>query len=233
MFRLWFVQISQFSSVVMASLGNTGKHKRSPPSLKEKREKKTVRSIPTVSVHTFGAPFTFEACICESKPGTDGFTNSVQKVMAGEQCCPCLEGAGFCDWVPRRVPGSRDSTILCSHEKKKCTFWRGIVIRHPGDAGSTAESRAEGLELMKKFFTDEEFTQFVPSEIATVDLSEDETPPPLDEFFLDRDIRKFVETEVDESFLNENFHQEHHDLAVKCWREEINFKFANELGFPK
>jgi len=165
----------------------------------------------------------------ESRPGTDGCTNSIKNVMGGEECCPHLESAGFCDWVERRAAGSKDSAILCSRKTK---FWRGIAIRHPGDEGSTAESRAQGLELLKRFFSDEEFTQFVPAEIATIDLSEEETPPPLDEFFLDPHIKKFMETEVEESFLNQNFHSEHHDLAVKCWRGETNFKFAKELGCP-
>jgi len=85
---------------------------------------------------------------------------------------------------------------------------------------------------MKTFFSDEEFIQFVPPEIATVDLSEEETPPPLDEFFLDRDIKKFMETEMEESILNESFCEDCHDLAVQCWRAGTNFKFAVELGHP-
>jgi len=190
-----------------------------------------MRNVPTISVHTFASPFTFEACVCESKPGTDGFTNTIQKVLEGEVSCPHLEEAGFCDWVHRRVPGSKDSEILCNRDSKKSTFWRGITIRHPGVEGSSTESRIEGLELMKTFFSDEEFIQHVPPEIATVDLSEDDAPP-LDDFFLDRHIQKFMETEIEESILNEHFCEEQHDLAVKCWRGGTKFKFATQLGFP-
>jgi len=211
----------------MSSPKNTN---RSPPTLKGKGSNKKARVPNTLQVFAFSDPFSFEACKCVAREGNDACTDSLQKVLDGELSCDCIEAAKFIECVCQRIPGS-DSQILCNADPKKSNFWRAVFIRCP-DGGSTKESREEGLEVLKRFFMDNQHIQHVPGEIDTVDLSDEENPPALDEFFLDRFIRRFMELDIDNTFLNEKFCEEHEEVAKKCWSHHTNSKFAHSLGCP-
>jgi len=212
----------------MSSLKNA---KRSPPSLKGKGNNKKGEKFPnTLEVCSFQAPLSLEACKCVGRPGNDACTNSLQKVLDGQLECDYIAEANFVEHVVQRIPGS-DSQIMCNSDPKKSSFWRCVFIRCP-EGGSTEESRQEGLQLLEKFFMDEKHIQCVPDDVDAVDLSNEDDPPALDEFFLDRDIRRFMELDIDMSFLNETFCEEHEEVAKKCWSHHTNSKFAHSLGHP-
>jgi hypothetical protein len=190
--------------------GPKRKKKDSVPTVERNLRKKKA-AVPTLYVHTFCAPFTFEAYIFETSPGNDGYMNSYKEIMKGNKRCKYLTNCLFSSYVFRRGDGDE---ILGN---VKDGYWRIIMIRYPSRKGSTAETREEGLHALRQFFSDKEFNKYPPRFIETEDLSNKENPPALDEFFLDRDIKDFMEEDVDASELNEGFYSKHKAFARKCW----------------
>jgi hypothetical protein len=210
----------------------------SPPKRKKKEGVPTVEgrltkrkpSVPTIYVRVFCEPLAFEAYVYEASPGNDGYMNSYKKVMKGELKCKYLTDALFSSYVFRRdIDSSSDDEIL---RNTKDGYWRIAMIRYPSKSGSTSKSRKEGLEVAKRFFQDKHYTDYPPREVETVDLSDAEDPPALDEFFLNRDIKTFIEEDVDGSELNEKFYEKHKAFACKCWSVTKPSDWALFLGFP-
>lgn len=211
---------------VDADSGPKRKKKDSVPTV-EGRLSKRKPAVPTLYVHTFCHPFTFEAYSFETSPGNDGYMNSYKEVMKGNRRCKYLTDALFSSYVFRR---GDDDNIL---ENSKDGFWRVLMIRYPSKKGSTVETRGEGFRALQQFFSDKEFNKYPPRFIETVDLSNRQNPPALDEFFLDRDIKTFMEEDIDSAELNEGFYSKHRAFARKCWSRKRPSEWACSLGFPE
>ena len=195
------------------------------------------RRSPTLTVHAFKEPLTFEAYIYEASPGNDGFVASFQKVMDGSDRCDYLTEANFTKFVWRRDPNhsndpNSENTILHNTSTAKKDFWRGIMIRYPNNEGSSPETREEGLQVLKSFLMDPQFTDYPPSDIETMDATNMEDPPALDEYFLDHGIKAFLTEDLEESDFDPGFYDRYTEFAQKCWSHSKPSKWALKLGFP-
>ena len=112
-------------------------------------------------------------------------------------------------------------------------FWRSVIIRTLTTGTSTEETRAEGLAVLKAFFLDRNFTNFLPAGIDCLDASDPSDPRPLDHFLQDRDIVSLIEEHVDESDLNAEFYDTFEACAKKMWTGSTYPSYAlSKLGFP-
>ena len=193
---------------------------------------------PTIYVHTFAEPLSFEAYIFETAPaneednfaGNDGYTAAYRKVMKGELKCKYLTDAFFSSYVFRRDPKSADpdGEILTGGNG----IYRLLMIRYPSKTGSTKQTRQEGLAVLKRFLQDKQFSDYPSSRLETVDASNQADPPALDEFFRSYDIKTFIEEDIDASELDEKFYSKHKRFAQKCWSVTKPSDWALSLGFP-
>jgi hypothetical protein len=55
-------------------------------------------------------------------------------------------------------------------------FWRKVLVSHPPGGVSTAETRAEGLAVLKAAFMSNNFTNYPPGDIETIDATDIENP---------------------------------------------------------
>lgn len=190
---------------------------------------------PRLTVVVFAKEFRFEAYFYEKGNGDQGFVNTLKDYMNGKISLTSeeLDKINLVDYVTRRVPNSDNETLTTApHE----TYPSNLFIRYPSIEGSTPETRKEGLEAIKAFLQDTRFNKYPPKEIDLIDLSvEDETMvPSLDEYFMDEDIRTFVEDNVRKDSLNENFAETFPDFARKCWRYNYISDYGrNNLGYSK
>ena len=77
-----------------------------------------------------------------------------------------------------------------------------------------------------------EYTQYAPSDITTVDMTNEDNPTPLSEFFLDADIRDIVEESINPADVNGTFATNFPELARKTWVGPNVSTWATGLWFP-
>ena len=118
-------------------------------------------------------------------------------------------------------------------------FWRNVIIRYPqNESGITIptseETRSAGLQVLKRFFCDETYSQYPlqPEQITVVDESDDENPPSLDMYFTDQQIRTFMLNHIEDKDLNNNFVNEYASVARFVWGGQNVSDWARTLGFP-
>ena len=112
-------------------------------------------------------------------------------------------------------------------------YWRQIIIRYvEGDEGTTPETRAEGLRILRDFFLDANNTKFPPSDILTEDVTNVEDPEPLDNYFIDEDIEAFMKEDIAEADLNASFVTRFPDTVRRCWSRGFVSQWARGIGFP-
>ena len=116
-------------------------------------------------------------------------------------------------------------------DPKKSKLWRKVILRYP-EGGTTPTTREEGLKVAKKFLMDSNFTDYPPSDITTIDATDEDDLPSLDQFFVNLDIKKIMQQELSSDILDCNFFQSYPDFAKKCWSGATNFVYALSLGFP-
>ena len=86
--------------------------------------------------------------------------------------------------------------------------------------------------MLKEFLMNPQFCDYPPHEITTIDATDPENVPSLDDFFLDNDIKDFMEEDVEALNLNANFYENFPEFAVKCWGGSNYSQWARSLGFP-
>lgn len=59
-----------------------------------------------------------------------------------------------------------------------------------------------------------------------IDLTNENDPPALDEYFMDNDIKTFMEEDIHEDQLNSQFAINYPYFARKCWR----YNYISEWG---
>ena len=206
-----------------ASLPKTTKGKK--PSGKD--AKKKGKTVPELHVVAFRKEFTMEAYMFCMNDGNDHY-NGFRKYANGESTYVRLDELGFGDVKYRRYPGTR-SQIYTNDGNNN--FWRVIFMRYLEEPSTTA-SHTEGLNAVKEFLMSTASSKWPPKEIATKDITNEADPHPLDAFFLDTDIEKFMKSYLDEDQFGEQFYETYGNFAQKCWSGPHDSKFANELGFP-
>ena len=205
------------------------KKKEKSPSMKDRRKMKQ-KNAPMITVRAFHSCFTMEAYFFEKNDGNDAFLHSYKKYTDNEITCSYLEAAGFTDMVYRRRTGSDNDILVNSDDKRP--FWRAIMIRYPPGGESTPETRQEGLTVARQFFLDSTFSDYPPKNIQIVDATSMDNPPPLDDFFLNKDIETFMKEDIEEDLLNGEFYEKYPALARKCWGGNFPSPFARSLGYP-
>lgn len=214
--------------------------KKSNVPLRGKSSEKTNYYPPVLTVYAFPSPFAFEAYIYSrgnqfNNDEDDVYLKKFEICMnpnpddPNQQPCPYLDEANFVKIVYRRKPNS-DNDHLVGVKKP---YWRQIMIRYPKEGDSTPETRQEGLEVLKKFMTDPDHTNYPPNEIVLRDATDEDNYMPLDHFFLDWDIKKFMVEDIPEEDMNNEFYEKFRDFADKCWAGKFKSEFAYKLGFPK
>lgn len=206
------------------------KVKTSPPSFKNGRSRNQVLRVTALHPN-----FDVEIYWLEKREGNDGYLYGVDQVLNGSKVCTYLTDKGFYDLVPRRIQRDIKDEILVNTEGKGKGTWRKLILRYcPDNGGTTAESRAEGLQVLKRFFMDENFSDYPPKEIETKDV----TPVPpaqphsMDMFLRDREIKAIMNQDLDAAVLDHTFYEKYSDFALFCWSVATDNAFANSLGFP-
>ena len=217
--------------------------KKSPTLLKNKAKsprrgdisKASKNKYPVLRCFTFDPLFRLEAYIYEKADGTgDGFMHNIRAYCNRKLECKEIDHLNLVDCNPRREPGT--DQIMCN---KGTQFWRNVIVRYPIDEGdndvpSDKETRKQGLQTLKSFFLNEEYTRYAPDNITLKDETDvpNYDPPALDMYFTDYAIRKIMEKHINEDELNENFVSRWPELAAKCWSGDKVSSWARTLGFP-
>ena len=235
-------QISQISSAASNNhMGPKNKESKGQPAKavaslpKRKKEGASPFSkksnLPTLTVHSFAEPLGLEAYIYEQKEGADGYLRGVEEVLSGQMTCDYFSNALFHRVVNRRIAKSPNNEILKFSDPQKSKLWRKIILRYP-EGGTSHVTRQEGLKIAKKFLMDNMFTKYPPNDIVTIDATDAENVPSLDQFFVDNDIKKILQQEISPNMLDCNFHANCTEFAAKCWSGATEFDYAISLGFP-
>ena len=115
-----------------------------------------------------------------------------------------------------------------SHNYPRCLFVRYLQE----DETSTPTTRAQGLAVLSAFFMDPNNSRYPPAAITTTDITNDENPPSLDQFFMDNDIIQFIQTDLDPNDLTNEFFVRFPVLAHQLWAGQNYPDYARSLGFP-
>lgn len=211
--------------------------KRNSPTKKKLTTPKAKGRIKTsyiIRCITFDSYFPFEMYIFE-KVGInrDGYLHRLRKHVENEEAVEYLNGKGFNQIVPRRVPQS-DNVIMVGNNG----YWRNVIIRYPKDEDdetieTTEETREEGLALLKRFVCDPNFSQYylTPDQVTTIDETDPENIPSLDTYFTDQNIRLIMMHHIEETDLTNTFVQRYPELAQNCWSGNHISEWAQSLGF--
>ena len=179
------------------------KKKTGKPGFTGTRKEKSI-----ITALGFMAPCVFEAY--KFAPATDrddGFTGGARGYFDGKftEVSADLNAAGFVSYVFRRFSPEVDEPMKGFENEK---IWRLYFIRYPPENESTAETRLEGMAALNRFFRDENFSKFpAKKDFEMCDATDEENFRPLDEHFLNSDIKKFLEEDVPEENLDENFYE--------------------------
>lgn len=195
---------------------------------KKKAKNKIGKNTPTISCYNFTTEFGFEAYTYTINDETDGFVTAFKKYMDGDKESAELDEANFTSFKVRRVPGDGNEIL-----KSPDGFWRRVMVRHPPTGESNAETREEGLRVLKEFFMNPVHTAYPPDSIATVDCGTLKDHLPLDQFFQDNDIAEFLRAEFADSVLNTDFFNDYTAFAKKLWSgPNYPDSARHKYGFP-
>ena len=197
------------------------------PPLNEKTSYKKP-ALPTLTVFAFHKDLPIEGYVYAKDDLNDAFIYGFKQVIDGLADCKDLIRANFSSYPYRRIPDTANSNLT----NERDGYNRCILFRYVPEGASTADTRAMGLQILKKFFLDGTFSKFPALDILTMDGTNTNDPHPLDAFFMDSDIEKIIKQEFDETELNIDFYKKYPELARKLWSGTSLYPdYANELGF--
>lgn len=181
-----------------------------------------------LEAYGFGCAIPLEAYIYEKGQGNNGFLQFYRKHVSNEKRNEMLQDAGFIALLDQRQSREVDQAAPLP---EKPEFHRAIMVRFL-ETESTAQTRREGLAILREFFMDRAHTQFPPSDIPCVDNTED-PPLAMDHFFLSEDIMNLLEQLVPEAERNEQFFSNHTELAKQFFSSPHPPQEAVEkYGYP-
>ena len=186
---------------------------------------------PQLKVIAFSEEFTFEAYFYEKNNGDEGYVYNLKEYMRGNLAHSSEDAdiLNLVDMVNQRLPNTNNVRATTSSSD---TYPRTLFIRYPPGNESTAATRQEGLHALKNFFQDPRFTAYPPANIDLTDLTDEENPPALDEYFMNEDIKTLMEEDVEPQHLNNDFATTFPEFARKCWKfNHISDWGLHFLGF--
>ena len=172
---------------------------------------------PQLKVITFADGFLFEACIYTKNNGDEGYVYQLKEYLRGNISLSSepIDNLNITGMVHQRKPNSNNEKMTTAFGE---TYPRTIFIRYPTNNESNSGTRQEGLQAIKTFLQDKRFTEYPPDDIDLIDLTNENDPPALDEYFMDNDIKTFMEEDTHEDQLNSQFAINYPYFARKCWR---------------
>ena len=193
--------------------------------------KKEKNRAPTLSVVSFGPPFTFEIYFFEKTETDDGFTHGITKQIRGEgQSHTLFDSANFISHLTRRIPGSDDVVM----RNKENDYERRLFLRYPPERESTKETRESGLNAVRSFLMDPRFSRYPPTVIDLRDLTNyDQTdfPTPMDDYMMNNDIKEAIIQCCDETDLDDEFKVNFPETSMCLWQSQHVGEFGSSLGF--
>ena len=180
-----------------------------------------------MTVRAFHSIFQMEAYIFEKGDGEDGFLNHIRQFCADDLESEVLTELGINNLVPRRMPNTNNVAMNGTRG-----YWRQIIIRYLDGEPSTPQTRQHGLAELKAFLLDPANTRYPPADIETEDVTDPENPQPLDHFFMDENIKEFMEEDIESHQLNPSFVTNFPEVARLCWAHHHVSEWARTLGFP-
>jgi len=204
------------------------KKSKQGPSMRNNLKKKKEKPNPTISVLGFQDPFyteIYEYALTDSKPG---FLNNFRKWSRGEIENDSLTEANFIGMKMQRNFALAGNEHLL-YEDGYPRFW---MIRYPPGNVSTAETRREGLRVLKTFFMSAQGTAYPPPNINIVDLTT-EVPVVFEKYFLDDDVEEILKISSDLEELCDTFYDRYTALAESIYLNKEPSAYAQTiLGFP-
>ena len=201
--------------------------------VKVKSPTRKVKGNLKIIVRAPPSPFTFESYTVEKPSGEEGYVWNVKKYVRehgeDDEASEELDAAKVVDCVTLRIPNTNNELLKVTHGS---TYSRTAFIRYPGGGESTPETRQEGLRLIAAFLKDSRFSKYPATAVDTIDLTDSENPIALDDYFLDQDIKDFMEEDVPQSDLTSTFATDFPDFARLCWKHNhISDWGRQNLGF--
>jgi hypothetical protein len=187
---------------------------------------KPVSAYPLLTCYSFHEDIQYEAYIYAKDAQNDMFLNSYRKASKQQELTKDLQDAGFVPYQRRRIPGTSTNAVL--KQQKDPNFDRIIIVRAV-ESKSTAETRKEGLKVLKAHFMNLANTNYPPENINTVD---NVTPSALDDLFLDEFIENLIKEMYDDDVLTNEFYSTYPEFAKMLWKGSHYSDFARSLGFP-
>ena len=198
-----------------------------PSSLKSTiAKKKAGKSEPTLFVWGMAVEFNIEFYAYVLNELNDGYTNPYKQYASGDKTVKILEDANFVSLKYQKRPDSHNEIMV--DEKG---YWRCIMIRKPKGGVSTAETRIEGLKILKEFFMSTETTAYPPKDIIMQDQTHPTQPHALGNFLQDNDVMEILKDTFDECHLFEDFFEMFTELAATIWSGPPYPECAVKLGF--
>jgi hypothetical protein len=134
------------------------KKARRAPNMRDKLAKKKEKPEPAICVQGFVDPLTFELYDYTITPTKPGFSNKFRMWAKGELEVETLTDANFVGFKLQR-----DNDISGNeHLLSKDGYARIWMLRFPPENDSTADTRAEGLRVLKEFFLSKVASDYPP-----------------------------------------------------------------------
>jgi hypothetical protein len=204
------------------------KKARHAPNMRDKLAKKKEKPEPAISVQGFVDPLTFEIYDYTITPTKPGFSNKFKMWAKGELHVEALTAANFVGFKYQRDNENSGNEPLMSQDG----YARIWMLRFPPENESTADTRAEGLRVLKEFFLSKVASDYPPLAIKLVDNTTD-VPAVMEKFLLDADIEEIVRSSIDITEVEEDFYTKYPTFAKTIYFEKEPSVFAKvELGFP-
>jgi hypothetical protein len=184
--------------------------------------------VPTLSCYGFADEFPIEAYLYCRDDNNDAFCNGYKLFAEGKIDSDALSGANFTSFKIRRMPQSNNEIM----KQGTTSYWRIVIVRYVLGGNSTAESRAEGLKVLKEFLMSKDNSEYPVADIKTLDCTKVDDPHSLDSFFMDKDIVDIVKKELHEDDLDKSFYLKFETFARKLWSGPNYPDFARDIGFP-
>ena len=198
------------------------------PNMRKQLLGKKEKPVPTISAYGFEDPLAVEAyeyTITDTKPG---FIHRYRLWAKGDLEVEALTAANFNNTKVQRDMSKRDNEPLLDGEG----YSRVWLVRYPPGGESTADTRKEGLQILKTFFMSKIATDYPPKSIQLVDKTTD-VPNVLDMFFLDNDIEEIIKVSFEITELEQEFYRKYPICANMIYTENEPSLYAKEhLGFP-
>jgi len=183
----------------------------------ETPQKRKKNGNPQLKVISFSDEFTFEAYFYEKPSGDEGYIYQLKEYFRGNisEQSEQVDGINLVDMVHQRMPNTDNEKVTTSTTE---TYPRTLFIRYPEGNETTEETRQQGLNAIKGFLQDPRFSTYPPSDIDLIDLTNEDNPTALDEYFLDDTIKQMMEEDIPTENLDSEFATSFPEFARKCWR---------------